>query len=194
MTDYKEILGALSVLLALSAYTLYIRDIFVHNTKPHAFSWIVWAVLGGIAFAAQQWGDAGAGSWVTFTDMFLCTLIFVIALWRGEKGYMQFDWITLALAGVALILWKLTETPTASVILIAFADFLGFLPTYRKSFHKPWEESMSMYVLITCKYTLALLAVSSYSIASALYVGALIPMNIVLVGIIVVRRSQLKKI
>jgi len=191
--DYKVILGAIGVVFSLSAYVVYVKDIFVHKTKPHAFSWLIWGMLAGISFAAQQWGDAGAGSWVTFTDTFFCMIIFAVALHRGQKNYTTFDWIALALAGVALLLWWITKTPTASIILIVFVDFFGFLPTYRKSFHNPWEESMSMYVLSICKYSAALLATSSYSIATSLYIGSIIPMNIVLIIIILIRRRGLKR-
>jgi len=117
MSDYKEFLGVLSILFALIAYMLYLRDIFIYHTKPHAFSWLIWALLAGIAFAAQYAENAGAGSWVTFTDVFLCTLIFIIALRIGEKSYVFLDWISLLAGLFSLTLWWLTKTPTMSVIL-----------------------------------------------------------------------------
>ena len=194
MGDYKEILGAFSVLCALVAYALYLRDIFVRHTKPHAFSWLIWAVLACIAFAAQYVGNAGAGSWVTFADTFFCTLIFAIALWRGEKSYTLFDWISLLVGLFSLLLWWLTNTPVFSVILITIVDYCGgFFPTFRKSYSKPWEESASMFILSALKYTAAFFALSTYSVSTALYVGALIPINVALAGMIVIRRGVIQR-
>lgn len=191
--DYKDILGAFSVLCALVAYALYLRDIFIHHTKPHAFSWLIWAVLAGIAFAAQYAGGAGAGSWVTFADAFLCTLIFVLSLWKGEKSYALFDSASLLAGLFSLFLWWLTKTPVVSVVLITIVDYCGFLPTFRKSFAKPQEESASMFILSGLKYTAAFFALSAYSLSTALYIGALIPINFALALMIFIRRGMLRK-
>ncbi|MFA5799904.1 MAG: hypothetical protein WC840_03005 [Candidatus Peribacteraceae bacterium] len=193
MSDYKELLGVLSVLCALIAYILYLRDIFLHHTKPHAFSWLIWALLAGVAFAAQYTGNAGAGSWVTFTDVFLCTLIFVIALWIGEKSYVLLDWISLFAGLLSLVLWWFTKTPTLSVILITVVDYCGFFPTFRKSYSKPWEESASLFFLSGLKYTAAFFALSAYSLSTALYIGALIPINVILAVMILLRRNLVQK-
>ena len=53
MLEYKTILGIIAVIIALAGYVPYFRDIFRGKTKPHAFSWLVWASLTGIAFFGQ---------------------------------------------------------------------------------------------------------------------------------------------
>lgn len=193
MNDYKEFLGVLSVLCALIAYILYVRDIFVHQTKPHAFSWLIWALLAGIVFAAQYTGSAGAGSWVTLTDVFLCTLIFIIALRKGETSYDLFDWASLLAGLLALGLWWFTKTPTVSVILITMVDYCGFFPTFRKSYSKPWEESANLFFLSGLKYTAAFFALNVYSLSTAFYISALIPINITLTMMILLRRNLVQK-
>lgn len=181
-----------SIAFALLGYALYLRSIIVHHIKPHAFSWFIWGLLAGIAFAAQYVGNAGAGSWVTFADMFLCTIVFVLALLKGEKQYVTFDWVALFFAFVALFLWWLTKQPTLSVILITIVDYCGFLPTFRKSYQKPYQESSSMYVLGSAKYLAAVFALHTYSIDTALYIGALIPVNAALAGMILLRRRSVR--
>lgn len=44
-------LALIAVALAFVSYSFYIRDIFAGRTKPHAFTWGIWAVLAGFIFA-----------------------------------------------------------------------------------------------------------------------------------------------
>lgn len=188
MPAFKEILGSLGVVIALLAYVIYFHDIFFRHTKPHAFSWLVWTLLAGIGFAAQVTGGAGAGSWVLGVDAVVCTAIFILALWKGERGYVWIDWISLALALLAIVLWNVTGTPVLSVILICLIDALAYVPTFRKSFFKPREESMIAFMLFSLKFILALLALESYSIATALYPAWVILLNVGFVGMLGWRR------
>lgn len=38
----EDLLGLLSAFLAVVSYIPYLRSIFVANTRPHAFTWLVW--------------------------------------------------------------------------------------------------------------------------------------------------------
>ncbi|MFZ1721974.1 MAG: hypothetical protein WAU07_05750 [Microgenomates group bacterium] len=45
MLPFKTIVAIISVLMTLFGYFFYFRDIFANKTKPHAYSWLVWALL-----------------------------------------------------------------------------------------------------------------------------------------------------
>jgi hypothetical protein len=62
--DYKTILGLVATGIAFVSYLPYFRDILANRTKPHAFSWLVWASLTGISFFGQLAVGAGPGAWV----------------------------------------------------------------------------------------------------------------------------------
>ncbi len=192
MMEYKDVLGFIGALIAVSSYILYVWSIVRSNIKPHAFSWLIWAVLAGIGYAAQIVGNAGAGSWVLLVDTAACICIFILALLRGEKGYTSFDWISLSLAFLSLFLWWLTKTPTLSVLLITLVDFFAYLPTYRKSFLKPFEESLTMFMLSSLKFVFVLFAIQTYSIATTFYPASITVMNAVFVMMLLVRRAQVK--
>jgi glutathione S-transferase len=78
----KDLLGLLSAFLAVVSYVPYLR--FVANTRPHAFTWLVWGSVMAIAFLAQLSDRAGAGSWGTGLSAAFCLGIGVIAPFRGE--------------------------------------------------------------------------------------------------------------
>ena len=60
---YKEFLSAIAIILTLVAFIPYIRSIQSGKTKPHVFSWIIWASVTFIVFLAQLSDSAGAGAW-----------------------------------------------------------------------------------------------------------------------------------
>jgi len=87
--------------MTMVGYSFYFRDIFAGKTKPHAYSWLVWATLTGVAFAGQITNGGGAGAWVTFVTAFISGIIFILALQRGEKNITHSDKLNLAGAAFA---------------------------------------------------------------------------------------------
>ncbi len=187
--DFRIFLGAIATIIAIYSYIPYIRDIFKGKTKPHAFSWLVWGLITVIGFFAQVSDDGGAGAWATGYSAIVALTIFILALFRGEKEITKSDWASLFSAFVAMGLWAITNTPLFSVILISLIDAFGFLPTFRKSYHKPYQETMQTYVLSSVKYAIAIIALSNYSIITVLYPASLVLMNILFISLLVVRRK-----
>ncbi|MBI1970139.1 hypothetical protein HYS47_00170 [Candidatus Woesearchaeota archaeon] len=189
MIDYKIVLGYLTILLACIAHIPYLLHVFSNKTKPHAFSWLVWSILSGIAFAASLVRHGGAGSWIAGFTAMTCLVIFLLSLWKGTKDFPLIDWICIALAGVSLWLWWLTKDPTLSVITIVVTDTLAYVPTFRKSYHQPFQETASVYMIYFFIWILALFALGSYSIATWLYPVYGIVSNAAIVSFLVWRRK-----
>lgn len=189
--EYKIFLGYLAVIIGIASYVPYIANIFRGKTKPHAFSWLVWAVLTGIAFAAQIVEHGGAGAWVTGADSLMCVVIFILALFKGNIKFSFFDWSSLIAAFAAMLLWKLTNDPLIAVILVTLTDALGFFPTFRKAYHKPHEETIITFAISSIKFAIAIIALSSFSIATCFYPASLVLMNGVFVVMVLIRRKTL---
>ena len=83
--DIKLILALIAIGMTLVGYFFYFRDIFADKTKPHAYSWLVWALLTAIAFAGQLHDNGGAGAYVTGVTAVISFVIFFLAIKRGEK-------------------------------------------------------------------------------------------------------------
>ncbi len=110
MFDYKFLLGIAGALAACLQYGLYIRDVLHGKTRPHAFSWFVWGLPCGVVFAAQFLGGGGAGSWTTAVTAILCTVIFLLSLFYGERNITKLDWASLAVALFAILLWVIRDS------------------------------------------------------------------------------------
>jgi hypothetical protein len=191
--DYKTWLGILAVVIGFLSYIPYFRDIATSKTKPHAFSWLVWSILTGIAFFAQITKGGGAGSWINAGTAIMCFAVFVLAVFKGEKNIKSADLWSLVGAGVGLVLWSLTKDPLSAVILVTIIDALGFLPTFRKSYDKPYEETLSTFMVSTIKYAISLVALRTYSITTWLFPASLVLTNGLFVLLLVIRRNKSAK-
>lgn len=189
--NYKDTLGFSATILAFISYIPYLRDIFSGSTKPHAFSWLIWGSLTAIGFAGQVADSAGAGAWVTGFTALVAFFIFAVSLIKGERNIVLADWLCLLGAVIALALWAITKGPLLSVILITIIDALGFFPTFRKSYSKPYEETLSTYLLSGLKFVIAFFALTNVSLVTYLYPFSLVLMNWAFVIMLMLRRKQL---
>lgn len=192
MAAYKIVLALISLVLTLGGYSFYFRDIFRGRTHPHAFTWLVWGTLTAIAFSGQLTHGGGAGSWVTGATAAVSFVLFAIALTpRGERNITRADKASLAGAAFAGALWALTSNATLAVIVVSCIDFLGFVPTIRKSFAKPYEETLIHYVFGGIKFVPAICALGIYSAVTVLYPASLVVANLLFAAMLVVRRRMI---
>src|SRR5665213_4620133 len=167
--DYRLAFTIIGSIFGIAAGIPYIRDVFRAASKPHPFTWFVWAMINVIAFFAQLAGGAGIGAVVSGAVALECFIIAVLSLSRGEKRIVAFDWWCLfgALAGV--ILWQITQDPFIAIVFVVIADGVCSVPTFRKSYLRPREETLSSYVLGAVRGPFALLALASFNPTTALY-------------------------
>lgn len=189
----KMILAAVSSLIAVGTHIKYILNVLRGLTKPHAFSWLVWAILTGIGFAGQIAGGGGPGAWVTGIMCVICTTIFLLAIFRGEKNITYFDIGCLCFGLAAIPLWVFTADPLWSIILVTLIDLVAFAPTMRKSYFKPFEETALAYTGNLIKWLLAIFALNTFSVTTALYPASLILSNSLFIFILLFRRSTMAK-
>ena len=189
--DYKIIFAFIAAILEIIANFPYINDILLKKTKPHLFTWFIWSMLTVLSFFILISEGAGAGAWVTGVTAVTCLGIFLLAFFFGERKITISDWICLVLAFFALILWRNANDAFLAMIIIVLVDTLGFIPTFRKSFSKPNEETLSTYFLVTCKHILTFLALQSYTPITILYSGVLFITNFLFVVMLITRRKKL---
>ena len=176
--------------MALVSYIPYIRNMLSGKTKPHAFSWLVWGVLTAVAFVGQVSEGAGPGAWVTGFTAFVSFFIFITALKTGEKDITKSDWLSLIGAGVAMLLWWATSDPLVAVVLITLIDALGFYPTFRKSYSKPYQETAITFAISGLKFIVAIFALENLTPVTWLYPASLVLMNGIFVVMLMIRRKQ----
>lgn len=152
----------------------------------------MWGSITAIAFALQIQGGAGVGALVTLAAAIVCGFVFLLGLRNGNKDIALIDKVCLLLGTLALVLWLFAKQPVLSVIILSMADILGFIPTIRKSWKKPYEETLFSYQMNTFRFILALIALETYTIVTILYPLTWVIANGLFSIFLIVRRKQVK--
>ncbi len=176
----------------LCAEVYYLRDTFRGKTKPHLFSWIIWAILMAIS-AVVQWAEGSMiAAAATGVGGFLSLLVCVLAYRRGEKHIAPSDWVCFVAALCAIPIWLMTHDPLYAAMMITTIDALGYFPTYRKSWSAPREENLSMYALSAATDFMICLSLTPFSFVAVLYPASGLFTNGGLVLMLLLRRHALQ--
>lgn len=187
---HKEILSSVAIILTFIAFIPYIRSIQKGITKPHIFSWVIWASVTFIVFLAQLSDKGGAGAWPIGVSGII-TLYVAILAYHKESDTMitRKDWMVFSVAMSALPFWYFTANPVWAVIILTTVDLIGFAPTFRKAYHYPNEEQLLFFVLMACRNLIAIIALEHYSITTVLFPAATGLACILLIKLVLIRRT-----
>lgn len=189
----KEIIGIIAVVLTFLAYIPYYRDILKGKTRPHIYSWSLWAFLTIILVALQIKGGAGPATWVTAVVAMMCFGVIFLSYKNGKRDITRLDKVVAVLSLIAIGFWLIANQPEISITLVIIADLLAFVPTVRKSYKDPYSETLSFYVTNVIRFCLALVAVENYTYLSSSWIIAWVLGNALLSIMLFIRRKQLKK-
>lgn len=161
--------GLLSGILPTLAAFPYVRDILKSKTKPHRTSFLIWAVLGVIAFITQLAKGATWSLLLPAGDTLAVLLIFILSFKHGIGGFSKTDKGALLLAGLGLILWYITKEPLTALLITIFVDAIGTFITFKKTIQEPHTETFSSWLLACLGGLFAALAVGRISFSLLVY-------------------------
>jgi hypothetical protein len=105
----------------------------------------------------------------------------------------KIDIICLILGVIAILLWVLTKTPLYSVIISCLIDILAFVPSFRKSFYKPYEDSWLTYLISGFEYLFSFPSYQIFSFVVLAYPVCIITLDLCYAIMILVRRKFISK-
>lgn len=190
----KTLLGLAGIGVDFGSIAPYIIAILNGTKKPHGFTWIIWGITTGIIFASQMSENAGPGAWVTGVSAALCFLIAGLSFWKNPQLVItKLDWAFFLAALMTIPLWHFTSTPLWAVATLCAIDGMGYVPTLRKAYALPEEESFTLFVLQIIKCTLAIAALEVYTLTTVLFPAMIAVMNALLLVCIALgkKRQQL---
>ena len=193
MDTFQIIAWIIWICLAFYGLGYYIKETLSGNTTPHVFSWIIWVLLTVIAFFIQLQDGWGIWAWVMWITAIISGFIVILSLKWWQKNITKNDTILFIWAMIALMFWLVLDNPLISIILVTLIDALGFIPTLRKTYHKPWEETLHLYTSSGIKHALSMFAMANYSIITLIYPFSLVITNLIVVIFVIVRKKQLRK-
>jgi hypothetical protein len=189
--SYQEILGFLAFIMSLIGTVVYIRSILNGQTKPHLYTWLVFAILTCIAFFAQLSDHAGPGAWMMGATTLSCLATAILSIKFGTRDKTKSDKIALIASVSAIIPWLLTKDALLSVIMISLIDGVAMVPTLRKSWNNPHQENLPTYWIANFKNVLSLFALTHFSVTTSLYLFSILVVNMALIVVCLYRRKVL---
>jgi len=188
--EAKIIFAIISSVVGVVCFFPYIRDTLKGKTKPHSYTWFIWALLQTIAAAAMWSGGAGFAIAACITGAVLCCVVFLLSLKFGTKNITRFDTVCLVSALAALVCYIFFHNPLLSIIFATITDAIGFAPTFRKAYKEPNTETASTHLLSGVSDLFAILAILNFNPTTSLYLFAVMVMDAGC-GILILIRSRL---
>lgn len=166
----------------------YVVDVLKNRTRPHIFSWLVWAILMSIGAAIQL----AEGSWATALSLGFGAIInysvFGLGYRQGDHNITRSDWAFLSAALLTIPVWLLTSNPLWAAILVSTINLAGSAPTFRKAWIKPNEENLFSFSVYTGVSVLRILSITPFTFVTALYPMMIFGTCITITAIILWRR------
>lgn len=151
------------MLFSIMALLPYVRDTLNGDTRPQRASWLIWSVLGTIAFFSQIYEGAEESLGFAAVRVLGAVLIFVIAIWKGRGSYLgAIDFGVLAAAALGILAWSYTSNAAYALAVTIGVSLLGGLLTLTKAYHFPGSETLTTWALSLLASICALLSVGRF--------------------------------
>ena len=191
--DVKIILTVIATAIGVVAFFPYLRDTFSLKTKPHAYTWLIWAITQGTAVFGIWYGGGGWGALNLTIGTLFVIVVFLFSIKYGTKNITKSDTAILVAALSAIIIWWRLDQPLISVIMVSMIDVIGYIPSFRKSYQEPWSETLISWILFSASNIFAILALEEYNLLTVTYLATITSANIALFLLCFFRRKFVPK-
>lgn len=185
-----EFFGILGSILATIGIIPYIKDILYGNTRPQKATWLIWVLLGSIAFFSQLAKGATNSLWMTGLETIGQLVVLVLALKVGTGKFQKKDYVALFIAGLGLIFWYATHEAAIALYIVIAIDFTGTILTIQKAYQHPQTETLSIWILSTFGGFFTILSVGNWNIILLSYPIFIFVMNGIISGAILLGRQK----
>lgn len=173
----KENIAIVAAIIAFVGNIPYLIDVIKKRVQPHPYTWLVWSLVSATTFFGAIAKGAGIGALPTGTAEIFTIIIFLFSLQYGFKHIKKIDTVFLFFCLAGFIPWILLKDPTISVIIVVTIDVIAFIPTLRKTWHKPETETPILYGANVLRHILTLFSLQAYNIATMLHSFVMIITN-----------------
>lgn len=177
MTDYYQVIGVFAGALSFLAFVLYYVSIVRKKTTPNISTWFILTIVGVLIFSSYYTLGARNTSWVALSYILGPFIAFLLAIKYGERGWTSFDKWCLFGSVVSVFFWILTGSAIFALLINILIDFLGILPTVKKSYERPVSEEGFPWLVTFVSSILNILAISNWSFDIWIYPIYMIGIN-----------------
>ncbi len=183
-----------ATLLTVVSVVPYVRDMLKGTTKPNIVSWGLWCLIQAIFAAAQFSSGASLSIVLPVVEVLTVGIVVVLGFFGfGYKKYRPLDFICLALALGAIVLWQVTRDPMVALWLSVAADFVAAVPTLFKAYRDPKSETPSAYLLVALSAIAAAFATSIIDVPNLLWPAYIFAINGATLSLILLGKRAKKR-
>jgi len=191
--EIKILFTILAAVCGTIGFVPYLWTSLFGRTRPHVFTWLIWAITNGVAVAGLWYGGGGVGAIAPTIAAVFAALIFLVSLRFGRRDIKKSDVVVLIIALSSILIWLLLDKPLLAVLIVSGVDIIGYVPTFRKSFNEPWTEALPSWALFAGASIFAILALEEYNLLTVSYLGSISFINSALLLYLFIRRKAVKK-
>jgi hypothetical protein len=194
MTEAAPFLGVLAGLVGVADTIPYVRDILRGATRPHRDTWLIWGVLAIVVCLSQRADGASWSLIMAGAQAVLTSLVFLLAIRRGEGGVCRSDALMIAIAAADVSGWLLIDKPIVATACVVATDLIGAALMIPKTYRDPDSETFATFALASLGGALAAAAVAELDPALLLYPAYYCVINGAIAIVIVRRRALVRRV
>jgi hypothetical protein len=141
------VFGVLAGVVGVVDTVPYVRDIVRGTTRPHRGTWFIWGMLAIVVCVSQRADGASWSLVMAGTQAVLTSLIFVLAIRRGEGGLGATDGMLIAIAAGGMAAWVVVDEPVIATACVIAADLIAAAMMVPKVYRDPGSETLMTFAL-----------------------------------------------
>jgi hypothetical protein len=141
------VFGVLAGVVGVVDTVPYVRDIVRGTTRPHRGTWFIWGMLAVVVCVSQRADGASWSLVMAGTQAVLTSLIFVLAIRRGEGGLGATDGMLIAIAAGGMAAWVVVDEPVIATACVIAADLIAAAMMVPKVYRDPGSETLMTFAL-----------------------------------------------
>ena len=159
----REYAGLISGIISFWAYLIYIFAILRGQTKPSRSTWWILTLVGALILGSAYSLGARESIWIQLSYVVGPFIVAILSVKHGEgQGFSRLDIVCIFGALISASFWIIFNSPLIGLIGSIGVDFIGLIPTLKKSFFKPEEESPESWLTETFASFINMLAVTAW--------------------------------
>jgi hypothetical protein len=169
LVTLAPVFGVLAGVVGVVDTVPYVRDIVRGSTRPHRGTWLIWGLLAIVVCVSQRADGASWSLVMAGTQAILTSLVFVLAIRRGEGGLSAADGSLIAIAAGGVVAWVLVDEPMVATACVIAADLIAAAMMVPKVYRDPGSETLVTFVLAGAGGALAAGAVGATDLSLLCY-------------------------
>lgn len=133
--------------IGLIAGLFYVIAILFGKAKPNRITWLIWFSIGVFFNISYYAAGARENMLLSLAGQINAGIILGLSIKYGVHKLVKTDVVCLLLAIGAFLIYLISKNAANAVLMILLVNFIGFVPTYVKTWREPRSEPVLPWAL-----------------------------------------------